>query len=261
MARYARLMAEVFSVSLRRELAHRANLLFEVLLTGAGIAAGLGALAVVYSQTDTLAGWTFGEAAALLGTYQIVSGVLSTFIEPNLLWFSSQVTEGQLDEVLLKPVPGVLLASLGRCAPLQLSQVALGGVVLAAGLVASEGAVSVGGVLAWLVLVGAAVAATWGSRVALASLTFWAPHADLDVLYGALWQFGRYPVGIYRQPVRALLTYVVPVALIASVPTRALMRGGGVPLVLGGVAAGAAVVGAALWAWQRGLRRYTSATS
>lgn len=115
--RLLQLFAAVFSVSLRRELAFRANLLFQALTTGVGSAAALAALGLVYTRTDTLGGWSLGEAIVLLGTYQIVSGVLATFVEPNVQWFAEQVTSGKFDELLLKPVPSVFLASLGACAP------------------------------------------------------------------------------------------------------------------------------------------------
>lgn len=70
------------------------------------------------------------------------------------------------------------------------------------------------------------IAIAWASRVTLASLAFWAPYLTPDVLYGALWQFGRYPVGIYRQPIRFVLTYVLPVAFIATIGARPEPRGG-----------------------------------
>jgi hypothetical protein len=39
----------------------------------------------------------------------------------------------------------------------------------------------------------------WASRLLLAVVVFWAPQVELDVLYSALWQCGRYPVQIYQQ--------------------------------------------------------------
>ncbi len=259
--RLLKLFAAVFSISLRRELAFRANLIFGALTAGMGGAASLAALGIVYTRTETLGGWRPGEAIVLLGTYQIVSGALATFVEPNLQWFAEQVTSGKLDDILLKPVPSVFLASLGACAPLGLSQVALGLVVLAIGLRESGAGPAPWGLPGWLLLLAAGSAIAWSSRVLLASLAFWAPHVTPDVLYGALWQFGRYPVSIYRQPIRFLLTYIVPVAFIATLPARALTRGPDARLLLGGLGAALGAVAATRLVWRAGLRRYTSATS
>jgi ABC-2 type transport system permease protein len=66
---------------------------------------------------------------------------------------------------------------------------------------------------------------------------------------------------IYRRPLRAVLTYFLPLALIATVPTTTLLDGPRI-LVLAPVVSGAAVSCLlATTCWRLGLRRYTGATS
>jgi ABC-2 type transport system permease protein len=120
-------------------------------------------------------------------------------------WFQNQITAGKLDDILLQPVPSLFLASLGRCSPLALSQVATGAIVLVIGVNDLDHAISGGDVLAWLALLANEAIVTWAARVVMASLAFWAPGLSQDVLFGVLWQFGRYPVSIYRQPIRFTL--------------------------------------------------------
>ncbi len=259
--RLLRMFGAIFSLSLRRELAFRVDLLFQVLMTAISIASGLAALGLVYTQTDTLGGWSLGEAILLLGTYQIVSGILATFIEPNVTWFAGQVKSGKLDEVLLKPVSSIFLVSLGTCAPLALSQVLIGILVLGIGLHELGAVPTPWNAIGWLALLAVGVSLTWASRVLLASLALWSPGVDLDVVYGALWQFGRYPVSIYRQPIRFVLTWVLPVAFISTFPAHALTRGAGLGLIVVGLAMGLAAMVIVQVVWNSGLRRYTSATS
>jgi ABC-2 type transport system permease protein len=97
--------------------------------------------------------------------------------------------------------------------------------------------------------------------VLLACLAFWAPKLQLDVFYHSAWQLGRYPTDVFAQPLRVLLTYVFPMALIASVPTTALLRGPQVGVLAAGVVAAAGAAALAALAWRAGLRRYTGATS
>jgi ABC-2 type transport system permease protein len=95
----------------------------------------------------------------------------------------------------------------------------------------------------------------------IAALVFWALGLSLDVVYDAAWQFGRYPVDIYRRPLRLLLTYAMPVAFIATIPSKALLHKGHllvIPIALG-VAVGSCLLAHVVW--RAGLRRYTSATS
>ena len=95
----------------------------------------------------------------------------------------------------------------------------------------------------------------------LASLALWSPGFDLDVVYSAVWQFGRYPVSIYRQPVRFVLTWVPPVAFISTHPARVLTQGADAGLIIVGLVIGLAAIAIVQLVWHCGLRRYTSATS
>lgn len=259
--KFLRLFAASLAISLQRGLAFRADLFFQILLTAVGLGSGLATLGVVYSQTTALGGWNLGEAVVLLGTYQIVSGLRAAFIEPNVVWFAGQVKAGKLDDLLLKPVSSLYLSSLGACAPLALAQVVVGGLVLVGGLRSLDAAPTLLGVAGWLVLLSAGIVITWASRVLVASLALWLPGVDLDVVYGALWQFGRYPVTIYRQPMRFVLTYALPVAFISTFPALALTRRADPAVIAAGLAVALIAVALVQVVWNAGLRRYTSATS
>lgn len=258
--RLMRILGRALTLSLQRELAHRTNLTISLVLMIIDLAASVAALGLVFTQTGRLAGWGPYEALALLGAFQLVTGLLNTFVEPNLSFFAMKVTEGQLDDLLLQPMPSLLMASLGTCRPLSLPRTLLGALLI--GVAAAGGAgVTPGGVAGALALLAAGAVITWATRVLIATLAFWAPGFDPTILYSACWQLGRYPLGIYHPAVRHLLTYVVPVAFIAAFPAEVLLRGGSWNLVLLGlaVASGSALVAAA--AWGTGVRRYTGATS
>jgi ABC-2 type transport system permease protein len=76
-----------------------------------------------------------------------------------------------------------------------------------------------------------------------------------------MWQVARFPVDLHRQPLRGVFTYVLPVALIASVPAGALVHRPAPLLGPPSLAAGMGAVLAANAVWRAGLRRYTGATS
>jgi len=259
--RLLRMFGAIVSLSLRRGLAFRTNLVFEVAAIALELAAGVVALWVVYGQTDDLGGWTAAEAVVLLGSYQIVSGLLWAFVEPNVVWFGNQILAGKLDDTLLKPAPSLFMVSLGSCNPLWLVQSLLGGVIMVAGVTSLDRAPVAAEWGAWAWLLAAALVVTWATRVLVATVTFWAPSFAPDVLYGSAWQFGRYPVSLYRQPVRFTLTWVLPIGFIATLPAQALTRGVAWPVLLGGVAVAGAAFAVTRFTWRAGLRRYTSATS
>lgn len=259
--RMLKLFALTFSVSLRRTVAYRINLLFDVLLSALTLMTAVTAVEIVYSRTGSLAGWSKPAMLVLVGTFQLMTGVRAAFVDPSLGWFSVYLRDGRMDLYLAQPAPSLALASLGSHAPLALTQVALGGGVVGVGLRQDGELPSPPAFLAWLLLIAVGVAVSWAIAVLLACLAFWAPRLELDLLYGAAWEFARYPTDIYRRPMRFVLTYVFPMALVATLPSATLTRGPSVNGLLATAAAGACAVLLAVGVWSRGVRRYTGATS
>jgi ABC-2 type transport system permease protein len=257
-----RLLVAGFSMSLRRSIAFRVNLVFDVLLAFTGLGTAIAAVLIVFTRADTLAGWSKADFLVLIGTYQLITGLRTTFIDPNLSWFpETGIRNGKLDGYLLQPASSLFLSSLSLSSPLQLIQGVLGFGVLAWGIGVADRRPGAGGVLGWLLLVVAGLLVTWALSVLLACLAFWAPKLQLDVFYHSAWQLGRYPTDVFARPLRILITYVFPMALIASVPSTALLHGPQLTTLLAGVTAAAGAAALATLTWHAGLRRYTGATS
>lgn len=255
-----RLLATGFTMSLRRALAFRVNLLFDATLAVLSTLSTVATVLIVYARTDTLAGWTRPETFLLIGTFEIVSGLKATFVDPNLGPFGDRaIRGGLLDHHLLRPAPTLYLATLGSAAPLAAVQIPLGLGVLALGVRENPQPIGLGAATAWLVLVCGAAVVTWAAGTLLAVLAFWAPRLDLQPLYGTAWLLARYPAGIYPGPLRTTLTHVVPLALVAAVPAAALAHPPGARSVASSLATAGALALLAVLAWRRGLRRYTGA--
>jgi ABC-2 type transport system permease protein len=258
MRRSLGLVAAIFVVSLKREIAFRQNLAVSFLQAGLVTATSFTTISIVFSRTDLVAGWTQEEMLAVLGFYLVIDGILATFVEPNLLWFSGFVRDGKLDDLLLKPVPALLLVTLGSHSPLGLAQVVLGGMVIWIGVAGMATGASL--VLA-LGMLGVGIVLAWAYRTAIALLALWFPSLTLDVLFSSIWQFGRFPVAIFEQPFRLVFTWVIPLGLISTLPAVALMRGPGAGQLVGATLFGVgASVGIGMM-WRLGMRRYTGATS
>jgi ABC-2 type transport system permease protein len=58
----------------------------------------------------------------------------------------------------------------------------------------------------------------------MVSFAFWFVKIDnITELFFAFYEAGRYPVTVYRGAVRALLTFVVPIAFVTTFPASALL--------------------------------------
>ena len=118
-------------------------------------------------------------------------------------------------------------------------------------------------IAAGLFLLGLAaeIAILYAILLAFTALVFWSPGVLFTWIFDSLFQMARYPVGLYPGWLRLVLTWIVPVGVITTVPAEALSGA----LTPGSLAAAAAlavvlVAGASIF-FRLGLRRYASASS
>ena len=80
-------------------------------------------------------------------------------------------------------------------------------------------------------------------------------------VFDGIFQMARYPVGIYPGWLRLVLTWVVPVGVITTVPAQALSGALSPDTLAGAVALAVAFSAGASALFRFGLRRYASASS
>jgi ABC-2 type transport system permease protein len=260
MMRLIRLYSMLFSLALRRQLTFRADLGFEIIRTLITLAASLAALLAVFTRTDQLGGFIAAQAVMLLGTFHIVSGLRQSLIEPNLRFNGHQIADGSFDAILIQPAPSIFLSSLGGAAPVSLAQSVMGLVAVVLTGLAHPAGITPIGAISWLLLVAAATVVTWATRCIIAATVFWALGFSLDVAYDAFWQLGSYPTTMLSRPLQ-VLTYFVPVAFLATVPTAVLIGRANPLWALAGVGVALISMFAATTIWRLGVRNYSSATS
>ena len=263
MRRYLSLLLVLIRNSVQNELAYRVNLLVSVVLTLVGMAGAVGGVLVVYNHTTSIRGWTLSETLALLGLFAIMSGLLNTFIAPNLDQFAEDIRKGTLDFTLMKPVNSQFLVSFQRCVIWGLADVLAGSAVLVYALISGfhEGAGPLQ-ILAFAVAAAAGTAIVYSLWMSLATVAFWTVKIDnMTAILHAFFDMGRFPVDAYPTWLRRALTYIVPVAFVTSVPVEAL-GGRSTPLALAAaVAIAAAMLFLSTRLWRLGLSKYTSASS
>ena len=95
--------------------------------------------------------------------------------------------------------------------------------------------------------------------LSLGIITFEIDHTIM--IYRDLTNLGRFPVDIYKQPLQGILTYLIPVGIMMTVPAKALF-GLVSPLgVLGSVALGLLLMFLSFKFWNFAIKQYSSASS
>jgi ABC-2 type transport system permease protein len=172
-----------------------------------------------------------------------------------------EIWTGQFDFTLLRPIDVQFLASVRYWRPLGLLDLALGLGVLGVAVAQLGTALTPVRLAAFLVALSAGIAILYAILLALSALVLWSPGFLFTWLFNAFFQMARYPVGLYPGWLRLILTWVVPVGVMTTVPAQALAGTASPWTLLGACALAAALVVGASALFRRGLRRYASASS
>jgi ABC-2 type transport system permease protein len=258
----ARLLWLFLRVSVMAELAYRANFVVRLFQTLMELGTALAGLAVVFSYTDTLAGWKPDEIVALVGVYFLVGGLIRLVVQPSMEQFIESVREGTLDFTLTKPEDAQILVSVRGVDIWEGIDVLLGSAVLAVALTRLGGRVGgeQAGMFALMLLAGVAIVyAFW---LILATTSFWFVRVEnILVIFQSMYEAGRWPISLYPPWLRYGLTFLVPVAFATTVPTEALIGRLDSTTLWGAVGLAVGLLFVARRFWRAGIRHYSGASA
>jgi ABC-2 type transport system permease protein len=155
---------------------------------------------VVFGHTQLLHGWTRDEIIFIYGFYLVPYAVFSAFF--NIWDFNERyIVKGELDRILTRPIHSLFQIILER---LELE--------------------SLLGAITGLVIMFYAgsrlhLDIDWYDPILFACISFWADaRTSLMPMMYNISSYGRYPVNIYNQLIRFVLTWILPFAFVGVYP-------------------------------------------
>lgn len=244
------------------ELQYRGNLVVQAVESLFGLASALLGLGIVFSKTDTLAGWRPAELLAIIGVYFLVGGLTRVVIQPSLTRFMEDVRLGTLDFALTKPVDAQILASIRQVEIWKGLDVVVGLALLGIAVTRIGETVGAADGLAFGVALVAGSVIIYSFLLILATCSFWFVRLqNIFVIFQSMYEAGRWPTGIYPPWLRGTLTFLVPIGFAITVPAQGLVGRLGGATLLGAVALAMALPILARRFWTIGVRHYSGASA
>lgn len=257
-----RVLWTFFRLGALNELAYRVNFFTQVLQTFMALVMSLGALAVVFNQTDTLAGWYPAELIALVGVYILVGGLINLVIQPSMQRFMEDIRMGTLDFMILKPEDAQFLISVRQVEIWKLVDVLTGIAIIVVALIRLGSQFGLAQAISFGIALLAGSTIVYSFWMMLATCAFWFVKTEnILVIFQSMYQAGRWPVTIYPNWLQTILTFLVPIAFAVTVPAQALTaRLTGQTLLLA-VLVAVVLFALARWFWRFGIRFYAGASA
>jgi len=261
---YLRLIGRFAKASTQNELAYRANFWISLLHSVLNLGTGVLGIVVLFGQVESIKGWDLPATLAILGVYLTIGALRRLFIGPSLdalAGMDGEVWSGKLDFTLLRPIDIQFQASLRYWQPLAVIDLILGLGGIGAAII------QLGQTLTWLhvtqflVTLFFAITTLYAVLLAFSGLVFWSPGFFFTWLFDAIFQMSRYPVGLYPGWLQLILTWIIPVGIMTTLPAQALTGTLTFPILAVGVVISIAFLIGASVLFRTGLRRYSSASS
>ena len=257
-----KLLSAFLKVNLQMALAYRADTIVNILLNLMWLGWELLSLSIIFNNTETIAGWGFGEILALLGVFRLIHTLMIAIVWPNTEKFNQSIRDGSMDYTLLQPVNSMFLVTFSRITVWRAWDVVLAFILITAGINISDSVITAPQILTFLLMTVSGTIVIYSLWIVLIALTFWFTKFDNNVtILQALMDAGRYPATVYPAWLRILVTFVVPVAVATNVPLQALRGDLTVSRILMYIAIGTASFLIASQVWKRGLKQYSGASS
>lgn len=217
-------------------------------------------LVAIFSKASVLANYTMMQAVFFFLTFNLIDTTTQLFFR-EVYRFRQLVVSGDFDLVLVKPMNPLFRALAGGADPLDLVMlIPYGGALVYVATRLDH--VTMLNISIYLLLIFNGLLIATGFHIlvlALAIVTTEIDHAIM--IYRDLTSMGRVPIDIYREPLRSVITFIIPVGIMMTFPVKALLGVLTPGFIVLSLILGSLFFVLCLHVWRYALTRYASASS
>lgn len=260
--RYLRLYKIFIKQSFMKMAAYKFNFLFVFVTITAYFSVQLIFMQIVFSNVDTLAGWTKYEMFFYIGTFNIIDSLWTFGPFFNLLGIPSMIRSGSLDYYVTKPVNAQFLISFRTVDLGSLISVLVGITMITFALFQGGMELTFARSLLYIVSIFHALLVQYSVYFILTCLSFWLVKADfVESIHGILCYFSTRPVDIYKGLIRFVLSYILPYGLALTVASKSAIKTIHFPEYLSFLIISWFIFAVSIAFWKFSLKHYSSASS
>lgn len=222
--KYFSLYLALFRTSFIADLEYRVNFLTRIATDIFWYAAQIITFEVLFQHTPKIGDWNLEQMRVFLGVVFVVDGLYMIILSENLDQFSEKVRKGDLDLLLSKPVNSQFMLSLQKASTAMIGNLLLGLGWFTYSLMHLSN-------FEWprvfwlILLIPCGLTALYATRFFMASTAvIFARSENLQFIWYQIYRLGMRPDSIYVPWMKWLLLTALPMGVIASVPSRALIE-------------------------------------
>lgn len=261
MKRYFKLYLAFFKNCLIREMEFRSHFILNNVISFTWALLVMMVFFFMYQHVQIINGWHLEEILLLTAIYFLVDRIFDSFFEINFSNFVTLVNTGQLDGILTKPISSQFFVSLRQFSFAMLfSNLTMIAVIIYL-CQRYFSPLSWWQIISFIILLICSVVITYSLWfMTLLPIFWWGRVDNMQHLFRPFHQLCRVPIDVVGR-FKPLLTYIIPLAFVATIPTQSLTGKLFYPLIIYGILAAIFLLWLSRRLWHFALKHYTSASS
>jgi len=221
--RHIKLYFQCLKTILNGEMAYRLNFILGMIMTFCGNILFPLITLLIYANGQSFPGWTFWQVLLIQSIFTISSGISGTFFD-GIFWNTNNcIREGTLDVILLKPVNSLFYMA-ATTVNLNGFSYIIGGFIMLLIAAPHCAVITLGGICNFLLFGLAGIFVLLGSTLIMSATAFkWIGNSRIPEIFDSLQQFAKYPITVFPKAVQTIVTFIIPVGIVAFFPAQALM--------------------------------------
>ena len=217
-------------------------------------------LIILLLRTKGIAGYSFWQVVLFYLTFNFIDTTAQLLFR-HVYRFRYTVTSGTFDFDLLRPYSPLIANLLGGMDMLDIPMFALffGGIIFC---FFHLWPLSIGNIILYILLLANGLLIASAFHIFVLALGILTTAVDNTImLYRDITQMGRLPVDIYKDPLRSIVTFVVPVGVMMTFPVKVLLGLLSLKFIVIAFSIGVIFYMLSLICWRYALSQYASASS
>ena len=216
-------------------------------------------LFVILTKTKVLAGYTFNQTLIFFMTFNVVD-TLTQLLFREVYRFRPKIVSGDFDLTLAKPLNPLFQTLLGGADFLDLLTLVPFFAILV--ILISHIQLSAWQIVIYLLLTANALVIAAGFHIVVLALGILTTEVDHTIMiYRDISGMVRFPVDIYQRPLREVITFIIPVGIMMTIPVKVLFGLLSIKIYMIAGIIGVVWLFGSLVLWKFALTQYASASS
>ena len=221
-----------------------------------------GMIGLYFNFTDNISGWTKPQVFLLIGLFRVIEGIYHVFFHMNLMNFPENISSGNLDFYLTRPVNSQFLVTTRYHSPDEIGTLFTGMGLVWYALIQLKYSLSVILLVKLLVLVAFGLLALYSVMLILSSLAFiFTRMTALFSIWVVVSKTLRVPINVLTRDSIIGNTLLLPLLIIVTIPSQIILTRSDISVFIIEIFSSIAMFILATKIFYLCLRRYSSASS